>query len=260
MQSHDKYKSTIGFIDILFNILVGFAFLFIVAFLLIKPEAKREDFDRKAEFIVVMEWDKERQDDIDLYVQDPSNTIVHFRNARANFMHLDKDDLGKRNDTIMVNGVEKIVKINREVVTIRGIVPGEYIVNVHYYSDYSEHANVTRGPMSPLEVKVTVYKVNPYSEVWQGTKTFTRKGQEETFVRFTMDKNGGVNPSFRFLKRRMVSPLMIHSANHPAPGPPSDPHSIEYNAAAGGTPSDLQNLPQGANEDDAAGGFECLNC
>ena len=255
MQSHDKYKSTIGFIDILFNILVGFAFLFIVAFLLIKPEAKREDFDRKAEFIVVMEWDYERQDDIDLYVQDPSNTIVHFRNARANFMHLDKDDLGKRNDTIMVNGVEKIVKINREVVTIRGIVPGEYIVNVHYYSDYSEHANVTRGPMSPLEVKVTVYKVNPYSEVWQGTKTFTRKGQEETFVRFTMDKNGGVKPSFRFLKRRMVSPLMIHSANHPAPGPPSDPHSIEYNAAAGGTPSDLQNLPQGANEDDAAGGF-----
>ena len=255
MQSHDKYKSTIGFIDILFNILVGFAFLFIVAFLLIKPEAKREDFDRKAEFIVVMERDKERQDDIDLYVQDPSNTIVHFRNARANFMHLDKDDLGKRNDTIMVNGVEKIVKINREVVTIRGIVPGEYIVNVHYYSDYSEHANVTRGPMSPLEVKVTVYKVNPYSEVWQGTKTFTRKGQEETFVRFTMDKDGGVKPSFRFLKRRMVSPLMIHSANHPAPGPPSDPHSIEYNAAAGGTPSDLQNLPQGANEDDAAGGF-----
>ena len=255
MQSHDKYKSTIGFIDILFNILVGFAFLFIVAFLLIKPEAKREDFDRKAEFIVVMEWDKERQDDIDLYVQDPSNTIVHFRNARANFMHLDKDDLGKRNDTIMVNGVEKIVKINREVVTIRGIVPGEYIVNVHYYSDYSEHANVTRGPMSPLEVKVTVYKVNPYSEVWQGTKTFTRKGQEETFVRFTMDKDGGVKPSFRFLKRRMVSPLMIHSANHPAPGPPSEPHSIEYNAAAGGTPSDLQNLPQGANEDDAAGGF-----
>ena len=255
MQSHDKYKSTIGFIDILFNILVGFAFLFIVAFLLIKPEAKREDFDRKAEFIIVMEWDSERQDDIDLYVQDPSNTIVHFRNARANFMHLDKDDLGKRNDTIMVNGVEKIVKINREVVTIRGIVPGEYIVNVHYYSDYSEHANVTRGPMSPLEVKVTVYKVNPYSEVWQGTKTFTRKGQEETFVRFTMDKDGGVKPSFRYLKRRMVSPLMIHSANHPAPGPPSDPHSIEYNAAAGSTPSDLQNLPQGANEDDAAGGF-----
>ena len=78
MQSHDKYKSTIGFIDILFNILVGFAFLFIVAFLLIKPEAKREDFDRKAEFIIVMEWDSERQDDIDLYVEDPSKTCLLY--------------------------------------------------------------------------------------------------------------------------------------------------------------------------------------
>ena len=80
MESHEKYKSTIGFIDILFNILVGFAFLFIVAFLLIKPEAKREDFDRRAQFVIIMEWDNTRVDDIDLYVQDPSGKIVHFRN------------------------------------------------------------------------------------------------------------------------------------------------------------------------------------
>ena len=249
MQSHDKYKSTIGFIDILFNILVGFAFLFIVAFLLIKPEAKREDFDRKAEFIIIMEWDSERQDDIDLYVEDPSKTVVHFRNARANFMHLDKDDLGKRNDTIMVNGVEKVVKINREVVTIRGVVPGEYLVNVHYYSDYSEHGNLARGQMPPLEVKVTVHKVNPYSEVWQGTKPFTKKGQEETFIRFTMDKKGNVKQPFRFLKKRLVSPQMYHGSLDPHSGPP--PVNVQYNAAAGPT----QNLPEGANEDDAAGGF-----
>ena len=250
MQSHDKYKSTIGFIDILFNILVGFAFLFIVAFLLIKPEAKREDFDRKAEFIIVMEWDSERQDDIDLYVEDPSKTVVHFRNARANFMHLDKDDLGKRNDTIMVNGVEKVVKINREVVTIRGVVPGEYLVNVHYYSDYSEHGNLARGPMPPLEVKVIVHKVNPYSEVWQGIKPFTKKGQEETFIRFTMDKEGNVKPPFRFLKKRLVSPQTYHGSLDPHSGPP-EPPDLQYNAATGPT----QNLPEGANEDDAAGGF-----
>ena len=250
MQSHDKYKSTIGFIDILFNILVGFAFLFIVAFLLIKPEAKREDFDRKAEFIIVMEWDSERQDDIDLYVEDPSKTVVHFRNARANFMHLDKDDLGKRNDTIMVNGVEKVVKINREVVTIRGVVPGEYLVNVHYYSDYSEHGNLARGPMPPHEVKVIVHLVNPYSEVWQGIKPFTKKGQEATFIRFTMDKEGNVKPPFRFLKKRLVSPQMYHGSLDPHSGPP-EPPDLQYNAAAGPT----KNLPEGANEDDAAGGF-----
>ena len=57
MVNRNKYNSSIGFTDVLFNILVGFAFLFIVAFLLIKPEAKKEDFERKAEFVVVMEWD-----------------------------------------------------------------------------------------------------------------------------------------------------------------------------------------------------------
>jgi len=53
--NNEKYKSTIGFTDLLFNILVGFAFLFIIAFLLIKPEAKKHDFERRAEFVVVME-------------------------------------------------------------------------------------------------------------------------------------------------------------------------------------------------------------
>ena len=105
--THDRFKSTIGFIDILFNILIGFAFLFIVAFLMIKPESKKEDFDRKAEFIIVMEWDDTRKDDIDLYVQDPTGKIVNFRDPRTNFMHLDKDDLGNRNDTIWVDGKEK---------------------------------------------------------------------------------------------------------------------------------------------------------
>jgi len=77
--NHEKFKSTIGFTDLLFNILVGFAFLFIVAFLLIKPESKEKDFDRRAEFIVVMEWDSEATDDIDLHVQDPLGGLVNFR-------------------------------------------------------------------------------------------------------------------------------------------------------------------------------------
>ena len=76
--NNEKYKSTIGFTDLLFNILVGFAFLFIIAFLLIKPEAKKEDFERRAEFVVVMEWDHDQPDDIDLYVEDPTNSTVHL--------------------------------------------------------------------------------------------------------------------------------------------------------------------------------------
>ena len=138
--NNEKYKSTIGFTDLLFNILVGFAFLFIIAFLLIKPEAKKKDFDRNAEFVVVMEWDKEAKGDIDLYVEDPLGAKCSFRQVVANFMHLDKDDLGAANDTVVnADGTVSTVKINREVITIRGIIAGEYIINAHYYSerDYS---------------------------------------------------------------------------------------------------------------------------
>ena len=130
MDSNVRFKSSIGFIDLLFNILLGFAFLFIVAFLLIKPEAKKKDFDRRAEFVIILEWNHDAADDLDLYVQDPMGDRVSFRLPRINYMHLDKDDLGKTNDTIVnADGTRSTVLINREVVTIRGILPGEYAVS-----------------------------------------------------------------------------------------------------------------------------------
>ena len=210
--NNEKYKSTIGFTDLLFNILVGFAFLFIIAFLLIKPEAKKKDFDRNAEFVVVMEWDKEAKGDIDLYVEDPLGAKCSFRQTVANFMHLDKDDLGSANDTVVnADGTVSTVKINREVITIRGIIAGEYTINAHYYSerDYSRVGNSMRKKKSKeLTVKIELHKVNPYTIMWVGEKKFRGKGQEETFVRFRLDKDGTVLSPFTFEKKKFVTPLM----------------------------------------------------
>ncbi len=218
--NNEKYKSTIGFTDLLFNILVGFAFLFIIAFLLIKPEAKKKDFDRNAEFVVVMEWDKEAKGDIDLYVEDPLGAKCSFRQTVANFMHLDKDDLGSANDTVVnADGTVSTVKINREVITIRGIIAGEYIINAHYYSerDYSRVENTMRKKKSKeLTVKIELHKVNPYTIMWIGEKTFHSKGQEETFVRFRLDKDGTVLSPFTFEKKKFVTPLMA-TGNYTVP-------------------------------------------
>ena len=229
--NNEKYKSTIGFTDLLFNILVGFAFLFIIAFILIKPEAKKHDFERRAEFVVVLEWDHDQSDDIDLYVQDPTGGRVSFRNPIVNFMHLDKDDLGYVNDVVMnVDGTITKVNINREVVTIRGIVPGEHIINVHYYSTRQTEAalsSLTRerrgdteiisvdrhGVGTPnkkkkriLTVKIELHKVNPYEILWIGEKPYDRRGQEETFVRFTIDSKGKVVGAFTHEQKKFVVP------------------------------------------------------
>ena len=215
MFDKNKYKSTIGFTDMLFNILVGFAFLFIIAFLLIKPEAKKQDFERKAEFVVVMEWDHDQPDDIDLYVQDPTKSKVHFRLPITNFMYLDKDDLGFANDIVKnVDGTITKVNINREVVTIRGIIPGEYIINAHYYSarkwtGQTLSTNIVgkgRPTGKKLTVKIELHKVDPYKIRWIGEKTFTHRGQEETFVRFTIDSDGKLVGGFTYVKKDFVTP------------------------------------------------------
>ena len=212
--NNERFKSTIGFTDLLFNILVGFAFLFIIAFLLIKPEAKKKDFDRRAEYIVVMEWDAGAKDDIDLYVEDPLGGLASFRHPNVNFMHLDKDDLGSRNDTtVMADGSTTTIKINREVITIRGIIPGEWIINAHYYSAY-EYASANGDSVIiskskkdySITVRVELHRVNPYQILWVGDKKFTTKGQEETFLRWRIDKMGGIIPPFTFQQKDYVTP------------------------------------------------------
>ena len=201
-----RFKSTIGFIDLLFNILLGFAFLFIIAFLLIKPEAKKEDFNRRAEFVVVMEWDNDANGDIDLYVEDPTGKQVSFRYHNHNYMHLDKDDLGSMNDTVVnADGSISTVKINREVVTIRGIIEGEYIINAHYYSLRSYDKINPKKPV--VTVRVELHKANPYSIMWVGEKEFNHRGQEETFLRFRLDKDGRILPPFTFEQKKFVTPL-----------------------------------------------------
>jgi hypothetical protein len=142
-------------------------------------------------------------------------------------MYLDKDDLGFANDIVKnVNGTVTKVNINREVVTIRGIIPGEYIINAHYYSSrnwtgqgtfrntadiVSERVSVDRhGQGKPtgkkLTVKIELHKVNPYKIWWIGEKTFTHRGQEETFVRFTIDSDGKLVGGFTSLEKDFVKP------------------------------------------------------
>ena len=67
MESKSKYKSSLAFTDLLFNVLIGFVFMFIVAFILINPVQKDAEIEAKAEFMVIMEWDDQSHYDCLLY-------------------------------------------------------------------------------------------------------------------------------------------------------------------------------------------------
>jgi len=196
MDSKPHYKSSLAFTDLLFNVLIGFAFMFIIAFLLINPVEKDAEVEAKAEFMIIMEWDDQSAYDIDLWMMDPVGNIVGFPNMNAGLLHLDKDDLGQSNDTvILADGSTKIIYLNREVMTIRGIVSGEYVVNNHLYSMKGQAA---KGPM---DVTTRVIKLNPYMEVHTGIVTLPVHGAEETVIRFTIGRDGFVKSKNRRKKR-----------------------------------------------------------
>ena len=128
-----KYSSNLSFVDMLFNLLIGFTSLFILSFLLINPIADEGKIDPVTEFMLVLEWPDHLPTDLDIHVKTPMGDIISFRHKDAGWIVLDRDDLGASNDAYMVNGEKVIVKKNMEVVNINAIVPGEYFVNVHYY-------------------------------------------------------------------------------------------------------------------------------
>ena len=184
------------FTDLLFNALLGFTFLFLIAIMFMNPVAKKGIINPKAEYIVTIEWPDNSPDDVDTWVEDPNGNLIWFRNREAGLVHLDRDDRGQINDTITVNGTEIQNPLNQEVVTIRGVVPGEYVVNVHYYATETE---------LPIRVTVKVSKVNPALEiVYYGDTLLEKKGAEKTAVRFVINKSGTVTQVSHIAKSLVV--------------------------------------------------------
>src|ERR1700723_2755356 len=168
----------------LFKALQVISFLFFLALLMISPDAKNGKIDPRAEFIITMDWPDNPPDDIDLLVQDPIGNVAWYRHKEAGFMVLDRDDRGGANDFIVVNGKKIASPIREEIVTIRGIVPGEYTVNV-------SHFQATTGV--PVSATVKVQKLNPRTEViFDNVVTVDHTGDEKTAGRFTLGYDGKV--------------------------------------------------------------------
>ena len=100
MQRDKRYLSTFGFIDLLFNMLVGFVFLFFIAYILINPIADEGKVDPPDVAMVVVNWDRDSKLDVDIWVKDPLNNILSFTNKNVPGMHLERDDLGFQNDIL----------------------------------------------------------------------------------------------------------------------------------------------------------------
>lgn len=192
MSSFKNFEAPTSFLDLLFNVMLLFGVLFVVSFLLINPVKKDETMEAKAEFIITVEWDNESHDDVDTYVRDPQNRVVFYQAREMGLLHLDRDDLGSRNDTVLrPDGTKVEVKQNREIVSVRGIIPGEYIATVHMYSMQGAAGGVQRD--RDVEVTIKLDKINPqFKTVTERKVTLRNTGDEKTAFRFTVGRNGEI--------------------------------------------------------------------
>lgn len=185
MRPRRIYFNNTSFLDLLFNTLVGFVFLFIVSFLLINPSIKKADIKTKAEFVITVTWSDNSRDDVDTWLQDPVGNILHFRQKDVGLAHLDRDDLGKVNDVITLDDGRRVeYPHNQELTTIRGFLSGEWVLNLHMYS---------KRDLNPTLVEVRIDKLNPQVQtVFYKKIEMKRRWEEITVTRFVMTNQGEI--------------------------------------------------------------------
>ena len=182
-----KYSNNLAFTDLLFNLLIGFTSLLLIAFLLINPIAEEGKIDPRSEFMITSSWDDESSIDIDLWVKGPDDTIVGFPSKDGRYMVLERDDLGDTNDLIQLNGDTILIKRNLETLSINAIVPGEYIVTVHNYSTSVSNENEEY----PTPVTIDIMDMNPFSLDMSRTVKVKLKEEVPVFS-FMVDEDGNI--------------------------------------------------------------------
>ena len=178
----------IATVDVCINLVLVFAVLLKLSLLAINVESAESAQKRvksNALFLIKVVWPGESDDDVDTYVSDPLAHLVFFKRLQDGLMNLDRDDTGSSSNMITLpDGRAVKSAYNEEQVEIRGLIEGEYIVNVHMYRKASS---------APTKVIVTLYKVAEGEDVQIHEKVLTlAEQQEKTAFRFTLTKSGEV--------------------------------------------------------------------
>lgn len=189
---HEDSSGTV-FRDVLMLALIGFVAMVIMLLPHIsKTQEETDEHTPPGNVVVELHWPDELPVDVDLWVQAPNDVPVGFWNQGSQYFNLLRDDLGMEGDA---SGR------NYEVSYSRGILPGEYTVNVHMYG------KVPAGIVVPVRVVVSVKrKYDSLQQILETSLDLHRRNQEETAFRFRLAETGDLVPgSVTTLRRRLVT-------------------------------------------------------
>ena len=150
-------------------------------------KAKTDGVKPKAEYLIEMSYDVQRDVDLDLWVKGPSAKPVFYASREVGCASLDRDSLGYSTSQIyLADGSQVRAKANVETVSIRCIESGRYDVAVNVFSLHSD----TGGP---INAHVEITALNPsVRTVWAGDVTLKQLGETQNVVSFELNKDGAL--------------------------------------------------------------------
>lgn len=179
LEPFDEDDTGTVFRDVILLALAGFvAIVVMILPHLNPPDARTADaMEPPGNVVVEVRWPDGMDTDVDLWVQAPVDIPVGYSNKGGAVFNLLRDDLGKRADA---------TGLNYEVSYSRGILPGEYTVNIHLYR------NPSRSFPVPVTVVTSVKKSAEElaKQILASKVELTREGQELTAYRFKLDDRG----------------------------------------------------------------------
>jgi hypothetical protein len=167
------------FRDVITLALAGFVAMVILLLPHVTAKAAKTSDGAKAPGNVVIEatWPPELDTDVDLWVQGPGDIPVGYSNKSGGLFNLLRDDLGHVMD---VSG------LNYESSYARGVLPGEYVVNLHLYRNVAGRLPVT----AKVVVSTKPDPDGPMRQVLFSDVELRRDGEELTVFRFSLDDQG----------------------------------------------------------------------
>ena len=182
MHGLDPFEDEAGgtvFRDVIMLGLAGFVAMVVLLLPHINPPGAKtsEDIAPPGNVIVEIRWPDDVDADVDLWVQAPGDVPVGYSNKGGAVFNLLRDDLGLRGDA---------TGLNYETSYSRGIVPGEYAVNLHLF----------RNPSNTYPVLVTVVTSvkrdasEPTRQLLASEVLLVSEGEEVTVYRFQLTGAG----------------------------------------------------------------------
>lgn len=169
------------FRDVLTLALAGFVVCVVLLLPHLNPAGAKtaDNLEPPGNVIIEARWPDGLDSDVDLWVQGPGDVPVGYSNKGGALFNLLRDDLGKRGDA---------TGLNYEVSYSRGIVPGEYTINLHLYRNPARIAPVPVTVVASLKRNAK----DSAKQILVSDVDLKREGQETTVYRFALDKEGGL--------------------------------------------------------------------